>query len=141
MKTDTPVRDEDEDGFAKVQKRICTISITLSVIIAILFLLLHERAIAKGVLLGTIFSIINFFLLGKSLPLVLMKTRSKASLIGLASMLTRFAVLAIPLVIGIKSTSFNFVAVTVGIFTVQIVLLIDNVIIRPFLGRKRGKLR
>jgi hypothetical protein len=53
-------------------------------------------------------------------------------------MLTRFAVLAIPLIIGIKSTSFNFVAVAIGIFAVQIVLLIDNVIIRPFWGGKRG---
>jgi hypothetical protein len=53
-------------------------------------------------------------------------------------MLIRFAVLAIPLVISIKSTSFNFVAVTVGIFAVQIVLFIDNVVIRPFLDGKRG---
>lgn len=138
MKTDTPVSDEDEDGFARLQKRICTISITSSVVIAILFLLLHEKAIAKGILLGTIFSIINFLLLGKSLPLTLLKSRSKAGLIGLASRLIRFTVLAIPLIIGIKSSSFNFVAVTIGIFAVQIVLLIDNVIIRPFLGGKRG---
>jgi hypothetical protein len=64
------------------------------------------------------------------------KSRSKAGLIGLASILSRYMVLAIPMIVAIKSVSFNFVAVVVGIFAVQIVTLVDYILIRPILEGK-----
>jgi hypothetical protein len=40
------------------------------------------------------------------------------------------------MIVAIKSISFNFVAVVVGIFAVQIVTLINYIVIRPiFYGR------
>jgi hypothetical protein len=54
-----------------------------------------------------------------------------ASFIGLGSMLFRYILLAIPLVVAIKSASFDFVAVVGGIFAVQIVTLLDYIVIRP----------
>jgi hypothetical protein len=45
-------------------------------------------------------------------------------------------VLAIPMIVAIKSVSFNFVAVVVGIFAVQIVTLVDYILIRPILEGK-----
>jgi len=105
-------------------------------VVAVFFLLFHEKAIAKGLLLGTCFSIINFLLLGKSIPMTLGQSRSKARFIGLTSILFRFVILAIPMIVAIKSTSFNFVAVVVGIFSVQVVTLVDYIVIRPiFHGR------
>jgi len=50
--------------------------------------------------------------------------------------LFRYLVLAIPLVVAIKSGSFSFVAAAIGIFAVQIVALADYVVIKPFLARK-----
>jgi len=35
------------------------------------------------------------------------------------------------MVVAIKSVSFNFVAVVIGIFAIQIVTLVDFIIIRP----------
>ncbi|MBW2169579.1 MAG: hypothetical protein JRG69_10025 [Deltaproteobacteria bacterium] len=51
-------------------------------------------------------------------------------------MLTRYIILAVPLIVAIKSASFNLVASIVGIFSVQIVTLVYYVLIRPVLDRK-----
>ena len=107
---------------------------TVALVLAVIFILFSEKAIGKGLLLGTCFSILNFFLLGKSIPLTLGQSRSKAGLIGLTSLLTRYIILAIPLIVAIKSGSFNFAAVAIGIFAVQIVTLVDYIVVRPILG-------
>jgi hypothetical protein len=101
-----------------------------AVALAIVFMIIQEKAIAKGLLLGTCFSIINFFLMGKSIPMTLGQSRAKAGLIGFGSILSRYVVLAIPMIVAIKLVSFNFVAVVVGIFAVQIVTLVDHIVVR-----------
>lgn len=123
-----------DNEFSQIQRRISSWAITSSLVLAVLFMFIHEKPIAKGLLLGTCFSIINFLLLGRSIPMTLGKSRSKAGLIGLISILSRYMVLAIPMIVAIKSVSFNFVAVVVGIFAVQIVTLIDYIVIRPILN-------
>ena len=120
----------------QIQRRVCSWAMSSALVLAVIFILFHENAIAKGLLLGTLFSVINFLLLGKSIPMTLGQSRSKASLIGLGSILSRFAVLAIPMIVGVKSVSFNFVAVVAGIFAVQIVTLVDYIVIKPILGEK-----
>jgi hypothetical protein len=67
--------------------------------------------------------------------LALGKTRFKAGMIGLASIVIRFLVLAFPLLVGLKSPSFNFAAVVAGIFSVQIVTLVEYIIIRPIMDK------
>ena len=127
---------KQDNGLSQIQRRLCYLAITSALVVAVFFLLFHEKAIAKGLLLGTCFSIINFLLLGKSIPMTLGQSRSKARFIGLTSILFRFVILAIPMIVAIKSTSFNFVAVVVGIFSVQVVTLVDYIVIRPiFHGR------
>ena len=128
--------DKQQKELGRVQKKICSWSMTSALIVAVFFMLVHERAIAKGLLLGTCFSIINFILMGRSIPMTLGQSRAKASLIGLVSILSRYVVLAIPMIMAIKMASFNFVAVVVGIFAVQIITLVDHILIRPVLDGK-----
>ena len=120
----------------ELQKRTCSWALGSALVIAAVFLVLSERALAKGLVLGTCFSILNFLLLGRSIPMVLGHGRGKASMIGLASTLTRFALLAVPLIIATQSVSFHFVAVVMGIFAVQIVTLVDYIVIRPLTVEK-----
>ena len=122
--------------FGEVQKRICSWTLSSNLIIAVLLLFLQEKAVAKGLILGAFFSIANFLLLGKSIPMVLGHSRRKASLIGFISLLFRYLLLAIPMVIALKSPSFDFVAVVFGIFSVQIVTLVDYILIRPLWTEK-----
>lgn len=115
----------------QVQRRISSWAMISAIVLAVIFIIAGEKAIGKGLLLGTLFSIINFFLMRKSISLTLGRSRSKAGFVGLLSILSRYVVLAIPMVWAIKSVSFNFVAVVIGIFAIQIVTLVDFIIIRP----------
>ena len=127
---------QEYDEVAQEQKRISSRAMVCALFLGALLFLLGEPAVAKGLVLGTCFSILNFYLLGKSIPMALGRTRRMASFIGLGSLLFRYLVLAIPLVVAIKSASFDFVAAAIGIFAVQIVTLADYVVIKPFLARK-----
>ena len=118
----------------KAQKKFGSWAMTSAIIIAFVFLILDEKAIAKGIVLGTLFSIINFVLLGRSIPMVLGQSVAKTRAIGLVSILSRYALLAVPLIVGIKSDAFNFIAVVVGIFAVQIVTMVNYTIINRFFG-------
>ena len=128
--------DKQQKELGRMQKRICSGAITSALILAVLFVFVHENAIAKGLLLGTFFSIINFVLMGRAIPMTFGQSRAKASVIGLVSILSRYIVLAIPMIMAMKLAAFNFVAVVVGIFAVQIVTLVDYIVIRPVLDGK-----
>ena len=129
-------QDHQRDGASQVQRSVCSWATLFAVVVALLFVVFQEKAMAKGILLGTLFSILNFILLGKSIPLTLGQTRTKSGMIGLVSIFGRYALLAIPMVIAIKSSSINFVAVVVGIFAVQIVTLFQYIIVKPLLNGK-----
>jgi predicted lysophospholipase L1 biosynthesis ABC-type transport system permease subunit len=123
--------DKQAGEVSQIQKRICSLAMSLALVFALIFLIFQEKAIAKGLVLGTFFSIINFVLLGKSIPLTLGRSRAWAGFIGLISILSRFIILAVPLIVALKSASFDFIAAIVGIFSVQLVTLLDYVVIRP----------
>jgi hypothetical protein len=118
-------------------KKIWSWSITYATAIAVICLLLHQTAFAKGLVLGAVFSVINFILLGQTVPMTLFKSRAKAGMIGFSSILGRYVLLAVPLIIGIKLPSFNFVAVVIGVFAIQITTLVSYFLIVPLL-RGRG---
>ena len=118
-------------------KKICTWSITYSTAIAAICFLFQQTAVAKGLIVGAIFSVINFVLLGQTIPMTLFKSRAKAGIIGFSSILGRYVLLAVPLIIGIKLPSINFVAVVIGVFAIQITTLVSYFLIGPLL-RRRG---
>jgi len=120
----------------QIQRRITFLALSCALLLALPLMALGGTAMAKGLVLGTCFSIINFILMGKSLPRTLMRSRAGAGLIGFLSVLARYAILAVPLILGIKSPAFHFVAVVIGIFSVQIVTLGDYLLIRPLLNRR-----
>ena len=127
---------EKGNEVSQTQKRICSWAMLCALVVAFVLISMDEKAIAKGLVLGTIFSVINFVLLAKFIPLTLGKSRARASFIGFISILSRYAILAIPLIWAIKSASFNFVAAVVGIFSVQVVTLFDFMIVRPLLENR-----
>ena len=127
---------QQQDEVTEVQKRISSRAMLSALFLGAVFLLFDEKAVAKGLVLGSCFSVLNFYLLGKSIPMALGRTRRMASFIGFGSLLFRYVLLAVPLVVAVKSPSFSFVAAAIGIFAVQIVTLADYVVIKPFLARK-----
>ena len=136
MKTKKINIDEPHNNLARFQKKICTWALTGAIVAGVLFLFLNERAMAKGLVLGALFSIINFILLGKSIPMTLGQSRPRATLIGLSSIFLRYVLMAIPMIVALKSESFNFVAVVAGLFAIQIATVFDYFVIGSI---KEGK--
>lgn len=98
----------------------------LAIIGALVFLLFGFKPIARGLVLGALFSVVNFVLIGQLLPRKLGKSKGKLYLFSLGSTALRFLLLSLPLILAIKSPRFDLAATVVGIFMIQIVILIDH---------------
>ena len=96
-----------------------------AIIVAFIFILAGLKPVAKGLILGTIFSVINFVLIGQTLPLRLSQNRRKTFILSLGSLFFRYAILAVPLILSIKFDQFDLPAAIFGIFMIQFVILAD----------------
>ncbi|MDM8514863.1 ATP synthase subunit I [Desulfobacterales bacterium HSG16] len=111
----------------QTEKRYSSLAITGAIMAACFFIVIDQKPIAKGLLLGSIFSIINFILMGESLPYRLDHSRRMASAKALGSILFRYTLLAIPLAVSIRFEQFNLFAAIIGIFSVQGMILADHI--------------
>ena len=116
------------DSIRETQKKYCSRAMLAAIFVGLVFILMGHNAIGKGLILGTLFSIVNFVLLGETLPLKAGHSRGKSFFFSLGSILFRFALMAVPLVVAIKSAKFNLFAVIGGIFMVQIIILADHIV-------------
>ncbi|MBN2419635.1 MAG: ATP synthase subunit I, partial [Deltaproteobacteria bacterium] len=93
-----------------------------------------QKDIGKGLVLGALFSVLNFVIMGILLDRQIagaqnkFRARSKAFL----SIFFRLTILAIPLVISYKTESINFYGAVAGIFMVQFTILFNNLVIGRF---------
>ena len=97
-----------------------------AIIIGLLFILIGYKPIGKGLVLGALFSVVNFVLIGETLPLKLGKSRSKTFFLSIGSLFVRYALLAVPLILAVKLEQFNLLAVIIGIFMIQITIMGDH---------------
>jgi hypothetical protein len=116
----------------QAEKEYCTQAMMLAIGAALIFLLLGDKPVSKGLILGTLFSILNFVLIAQSLPSRLDKGRGKAFFTCMGSVWLRYAVLAVPLVVASKFEAFNFFAAAVGILMVQVVIIGRQMVDRVF---------
>ena len=116
------------DAIRETQKKYCSRAMLAAIFMGLVFILMAQIAVGKGLILGTFFSIINFILMGETLPLKVGRSRGKSFFFSLGSIFFRFALMAIPLIIAIKSVKFNLFAVIGGIFMVQIIILADHIV-------------
>ena len=108
-----------------IQKRYCSQALIIAIVVALVSIILGEKSVGKGFLLGTIFSIINFIILGQLIPLRLAKSRSMASVLAFISIFLRLVILAIPLIISLKADVVDFIGVVIGLFMVQLTILFN----------------
>ena len=116
------------EAIRETQKKYCSRAMLAAIFVGLVFILTGQNPVGKGLILGTFFSIINFILIGETLPMKVGKSRGKTFFYSLGSRLFRFAILAIPLIIAIKSVKFNLFAAIGGIFMVQIIILADHIV-------------
>ena len=116
------------EAVRQTQKRYCSAAITVAIFAGLLFILAGQEPVGKGLILGTVFSIVNFILMGETLPYRVGKSKRKTFLLALGSIYGRYIILAIPLIMAVKFEQFNLYAVIFGIFLIQLFIIADHVL-------------
>ncbi len=114
------------ESVSQTQKKYGSRAMIVAIVIAFMLILIDLKPVGKGLVLGTIFSVINFVLIGQTLPMRLSKSKRGAFLISLTSIVFRYAILAIPLVVAVKFEQFELPAAILGIFMVQLTILAES---------------
>lgn len=118
----------------KTQKLYCNRAMFFAISVAFIFIILGEKALGKGLVLGTLFSVFNFVIMGMLMARQIAEgqKRARARSMAFLSIFIRFSLLAIPLVVSLKSESINIFGAIAGIFMVQITILFNNLIVSRF---------
>jgi ATP synthase protein I len=122
-----------------IQKKYCSQAMIMAITLAILMILIGKKPMGKGLVLGTFFSVTNFLIMGQFLLSQIEggRSRTRAGVFALGSIFFRFAILAIPLVISMRVNSISFIGVVLGLFMVQVAILIDHLLLDRFLPFKK----
>lgn len=101
---------------------------TIAVVIAIVCFILAFKPLGKGLILGAVFSIANFIIMGETLPMRIGHNRRRSTGISFVSIFGRYALMAIPLALSIKLSQFNLAATVCGLFMIQLVILTEHIV-------------
>lgn len=110
------------------QKKYGSRAMWIAIIIGLCFFLGGLKPVGKGIILGTVFSVVNFILIGKALPLRIGNSKRKTFFLSLGSIFFRYLLMALPIIVAVKFEQFNLVAAIVGLFMIQFVILADHLI-------------
>jgi hypothetical protein len=102
--------------YGTLQKALIKKALFISLAVACIFLVLDLKSAAKGIALGSIFSVVEFKLMAIRLQYRLARQGKVRDYFG---PMGRFLLLAIPVVIAIKLPSINLAATVGGIFSVK----------------------
>lgn len=111
----------------QTQKKYGSRALILAIAAGFLIMAFGYKPEAKGLILGTLFSVLNFVLIGETLPLRLGRSKRAATLIAFGSILLRFVLMAVPLVVAIRYPQFNVFTVIPGLLMVQLTILADHI--------------
>jgi asparagine N-glycosylation enzyme membrane subunit Stt3 len=115
------------ESIRQTQKKYCSQAMAAAIIAGLLLILAGQKPLGKGLILGTLFSVVNFVLMGELIPLQLGHSKTKTYLISFGSIVIRYGLLALPLLVAVKFEQFNLWTVICGVFMIQIVILVDHV--------------
>ena len=124
------------ESIKETQKRYGSRAIWIAIGVGFGFFLAGYKPMGKGLVLGTIFSVINFVLIGQALPLRIGHSKRKTFVLSLGSILFRYMLMAIPVVVAVKYEQFDLVGTIFGLFMIQIVIMADHVSKLAFPGRQ-----
>jgi len=113
------------DSVRELQKKYCSRAMATAIVVALILIVADLKPAGKGLVLGTIFSILNFIIMGETLGLRIGKTPGKVYLLSFGSIIFRYVLLAVPLIAAIKYEQFNIFAAICGIFMIQLMILTD----------------
>lgn len=104
----------------------------LGIGVSVIAILLGHKPFGKSFMLGALCSSVNIVLMNLLYANLLFKTKKSASFMAFVSVLIRFGVLAIPLILSLTNKNFDLIGSALGIFAVQIIIFWENVILSKF---------
>ena len=116
------------ESVRQIQKKYAYGAMTVAILAGLFLVLAGQRPLGKGLVLGAIFSVINFILIGETLPMRIGKSKWKTYNSVFTSILFRYSLLAVPLILAVKIEQFNLFTTILGIFMIQVVILADHMI-------------
>lgn len=116
------------EAIRRTQKKYGSRAMVAAILIALGFILAGYKPIGKGLVLGTLFSVLNFVLMGEMLPMRLGRTRRAAVFVSLGSLVVRLGLMAVPLIVATRYEEFNLFGVIPGLLMVQAVILLDHLL-------------
>lgn len=120
----------------QTQKKFCSRALIISILIGFGLILSGYKPLGKGLVLGTLFSVLNFILMGEMLAMQLASNKKSATLRSFGAICLRYALLAIPVIVAVKLDSIHVLGVIVGLFMIQLLLIFDGLWhFKPFLKR------
>lgn len=105
-----------------------------AILVAMVLILAGQKEMAKGLILGTLFSVINFVLMSETLQYRLGHNRSRNTFVALLLIVIRFGLLAVPLIASIHFDQVHIVTTIIGIFMVQLAIPME--VVKGFLISK-----
>ena len=125
------------ESIRETQKKYCSMAMGVAILAGFFFILADQSPVGKGLILGTFFSIVNFILMGETIPRKMGKTKGKTVFISAGSLFVRYALMAIPIVMAVRLEQFHLISVVAGIFMIQLVIVADHARALFFSNRER----
>jgi hypothetical protein len=116
----------------ETQKKYCSRAMTVAILAGFGLILAGQNALGKGLILGTLFSVINFVVMGETIPLKIGKSKRRALVFSLGSVLLRYLLMAVSVVLALKFEQFHLIAVICGLFLIQLVILAEHIALQLF---------
>lgn len=123
-------RKKSQNPLHAIQKRYPSTALITALIVGAPLMIAGYTSLGKGLILGTLFSMINFLLMALALPYRLKQGRGKSVLIALTSIYCRFALMAIPLIYAAKHREIAFSTVAVGLFMIPLMIVGEQIWLR-----------
>lgn len=95
----------------------------IAIFAGLMLILLGQKPMGKGLILGTLFSAVNFALAGEWIQFQLGHGKAKTFFLSFGSVIIRYAFIAVPLILAVKLEQFNIWATICGIFMIQILIV------------------
>jgi hypothetical protein len=113
------------EAVKQLQKKYGSTAMFIAIVLALILIMLGYKEMAKGLVLGALFSVINFVLMGESLQSRLGRSRRGGTMVSFLLIFLRFGLMAIPLIVSIRYDQYHIVATIAGLFMVQAIILTD----------------
>ena len=110
-----------------LQRRYCGGAFAVAVVLSAVCHMAGWPAVVWGLLVGGLFSTLNFALLGTTLTRKLTGRRREGALLTVAAQVGRYLLWALPVVAAVKMPMLNLPATVAGLFLVPICIVTDSV--------------